>query len=202
MSKGKVSFIIIFIMIGIALPSVVMSDGSDSIKDNYVVQVNSVTIAEPHSRAGGLPAYEVDDRIKDCARPPRCAEPVKKEAVKRQENVVMALNVRFDTGKSFVREEYDNDIRKVADFMKEFPDQRAVIEGYTDSRGDERYNRTLSGMRAGSVRRILIEKYGIDGSRIAAVGHGDARPVASNDSAEGRKKNRRIETFLDAVRVK
>lgn len=202
MIKYRLSYLIILMMIGLLLPAAALSAGSVSAKDQYVVQVNSVTIAEPDRRAGGLPAYEVDDRIKDCGCPPCCGDALKKEVVKPQENEESVLCIQFETGRWIVGEQYDNDIQKIADFMKEFPGKKIVIKGYTDSRGDEHSNRALSEKRAESVRRILIDKHAIDGFRISAIGHGEEKPVASNYSEEGRKKNRRIEAFLEDIRTK
>lgn len=196
------TMIIILITIITADQTEVIADASGCLGKNYIVQVNSVTIAEPDSRAGGLPAYEVDDRIKDCGCPPCCDKPVKAEHAKSREKVVIILNMKFDTDKSIVKEKYHDDIKKVADFMKEYPDKNAVIKGFTDSAGNEDYNQRLSENRAKSVRQILIDKYGIEGSRISAVGYGEHNPVASNDTAEGRQKNRRIETVIESVRAR
>jgi outer membrane protein OmpA-like peptidoglycan-associated protein len=194
--------IIMLMTVITAAQAEVRVDGSGSLGKNYIVQVNSVTIAEPDSRAGGLPAYEVDDRIKDCGCSPSCDKPVKSKTARGQEKLVIILNVQFDIDKSIVKEKYYDDIKKVADFMNEFPDKNAVIEGYTDSAGNEDYNQKLSENRANSVRQLLIDKYGIDGSRISAVGYGEGNPVASNETAEGRQKNRRIEAVIEAVRAK
>ena len=72
------------------------------------------------------------------------------------------------------------------------PGQRIVIEGHTDSTGDENYNMGLSQRRADSVKKYL-ESRGVSSSRMTTTGHGENDPVASNDSAAGRKLNRRVE---------
>jgi len=80
----------------------------------------------------------------------------------------------------------------VAASLEDWPDVRVRVEGYTDSVGDDRYNLGLSDRRANSVRNYLISK-GIDGSRLEAEGYGEADPIASNGTEEGRAKNRRVE---------
>lgn len=73
------------------------------------------------------------------------------------------------------------------------PDWRLVIEGHTDSVGGAAYNLDLSQRRAAAVRLALVEGYGIDGERLATAGFGLTQPVASNETAEGRARNRRVE---------
>jgi len=86
--------------------------------------------------------------------------------------------------------------------MKEFPGTSAVIEGHTDNVGKEDYNQKLSESRANSVRQYLIDKFGIDGSRLSAVGYGYSKPIATNDTAEGKQKNRRVVAVMQATRIK
>ena len=66
-----------------------------------------------------------------------------------------------------------------------------MVEGNTDSVGSDAYNQKLSERRADAVKDVLV-KSDIDGSRITTVGYGESRPVASNDTEEGRAKNRRV----------
>ena len=121
------------------------------------------------------------------------------------EKVSIALNLEFDFAKSVVKKKYHNNIKKVADFMNEFTETNAVIEGHTDNVDffhDSNNNIKLSQARADSVRQYLIENFGINPSRITAVGYGPNRPIADNDTEEGRQKNRRVEAVLEATRVK
>jgi OOP family OmpA-OmpF porin len=117
----------------------------------------------------------------------------------------MPLNVKFDTAKSDIKKKYDNDIKKVADFMKANPEATAVIEGHTDNvdiHNEPERNMRLSQARADSVRQYLIDTFGIDASRITAVGYGPNKPIASNDTTEGKQKNRRIEAVIEMVKTK
>jgi OOP family OmpA-OmpF porin len=119
-----------------------------------------------------------------------------------REQVTITLDVEFDTAKAVVKDKYNDEIKKVADFMREFSDTNAVIEGHTDNVGKAAYNQRLSEERAKSVRQYLIDKFGIDGSRLTTVGYGFSKPIASNDTAEGRQKNRRVVAVMEAVRIK
>ncbi len=85
--------------------------------------------------------------------------------------------------------------------MKEFPNTTAAIEGYTDNIASAAYNQKLSEKRANSVRQYIIDKFGIDGSRLTAAGYGLTKPIASNDTEEGRQKNRRVQAVMEAIRI-
>lgn len=84
---------------------------------------------------------------------------------------------------------------KLADFLRQFPDRKLLIEGYTDSVGGDSYNQSLSERRAQAVGDALVQR-GVDTSRITAVGYGKAYPVADNGSPEGRAMNRRVEIVI------
>jgi OmpA-OmpF porin, OOP family len=133
--------------------------------------------------------------VKDVPPPPPPPIPVKERAA-------VSLNILFDFDKAVVKEKYYEDVKKIADLMQEFPDKNITIEGHTDSFGTNEYNQKLSEERAKSVRQYLIDKFGINGSRLTAVGYGEEKPIASNDTPEGRQKNRRVEAVLEAVRIK
>lgn len=180
-----------------------------------IMMMAFVSVVQAEVRAGGLPAITVDDKIKDCncrLFPECCSQPVAEPApapapepapvpAPVKEKVTITLNVQFDTNKAIVKDKYRDDIKRVADFMKEFPDTTAAIEGHTDNIASETYNQKLSEKRANSVRQYIIDKFGIDGSRLTAAGYGESKPVASNDTEEGRQKNRRVEAVMDAIRI-
>jgi OOP family OmpA-OmpF porin len=91
-------------------------------------------------------------------------------------------------------------LKKVAEFLKSYPTASAEIEGHTDNIGAVDYNRGLSQRRADSVRKALIEKFGIESARLTAKGYGPDRPVAGNDTAAGRAKNRRVVASFSAFK--
>ncbi len=100
--------------------------------------------------------------------------------------------VTFDTGKATIRKESFARLDSVVEYMTHKKSARIEVSGHTDNVGKPKRNKALSKKRAQACRDYLISK-GIDGSRIEAVGYGDAMPIASNDTEEGRQKNRRIE---------
>lgn len=110
--------------------------------------------------------------------------------------LTLSGGVLFVTGKSELLPSARDQLQTVAKALIDQGDSRAiVIEGHTDSRGDEAMNMTLSQQRAEAVRSFLITS-GVPAERITAVGRGESAPVASNDTAEGRANNRRVELIL------
>ena len=80
---------------------------------------------------------------------------------------------------------------RLVTFLKQYPDRGVLVEGYTDSTGSDAYNMTLSEKRADSVESFLVQN-GVEAKRILARGYGKAYPVAPNETAEGRQRNRRV----------
>ena len=118
------------------------------------------------------------------------------------EKVNITLLVEFDFDKDAVKPQYHADLEKVANFLKDYPKTSAELEGHTDSIGTDEYNMGLSKRRAASVKKYLVEKFNIDAARITTVGYGESKPVASNDTAEGRQMNRRVVTNVVTIVVK
>jgi len=106
------------------------------------------------------------------------------------------LDIRFDYRSTAIRQEDRPELEDLAQRLREQPRLRLRIEGHTDAVGSAEYNRDLSQRRAASIREYLVESAGIDGRRIETVGHGESRPVASNETEEGRSRNRRIEAVM------
>ena len=109
------------------------------------------------------------------------------------------LDVKFNFDKSTIKEGYYNDIDDLSRVMKDYPDLNVVLEGHTDSIGSDAYNKTLSQERSDAVKQYMVEKNGIDTNRIKAIGYGEERPIASNDTKEGRLQNRRVEAAVDYI---
>ena len=114
------------------------------------------------------------------------------------EAVRVELDVKFDFDKAQVKQESYGDIKALADFMKQYPQTSTVVEGHTDSVGSDAYNQGLSERRASAVRDVLVNQYGVESSRVQAVGYGESRPVADNATADGRAINRRVEAEVEA----
>jgi len=109
------------------------------------------------------------------------------------------LQVQFDFDRAEVKPEYLADIRRVADFLRANAGTVADLEGHTDSVGPSEYNQGLSERRVNAVRDILINEFGLEAGRVTATGHGESRPVATNDTPAGRALNRRVVTVISAT---
>lgn len=108
----------------------------------------------------------------------------------------ITLDIKFDTDKADIKPRYRDELKKVADQLAKHPKATAVVEGHTDNVGSAAYNEKLSQRRADSVRQYLVDTFGIAPDRLTAKGFGLTSPVADNATAEGRAKNRRIETKI------
>ncbi|HEU4419812.1 MAG TPA: OmpA family protein [Planctomycetota bacterium] len=104
-------------------------------------------------------------------------------------------DILFDVDKASLKEGTMQRLYRLVTFLKEYPDRGVLVEGYTDSTGSESYNQSLSERRAESVRTFLTQN-GIAANRVLARGYGKAYPVASNDTAEGRQRNRRVDIVI------
>ena len=108
-------------------------------------------------------------------------------------DLFISLNVQFDMGAANIKPLYYDSMKGIGDFMRKHSSASAVIQGHTDNIGGKMVNVKLSERRAANIKAYLVEKFGIDGSRIKAVGYDYQKPIASNKTAEGRQKNRRGE---------
>jgi len=118
------------------------------------------------------------------------------EAKKTNRGMVITLgDVLFDANRSEMKAGGMRSTQKLADFLRQYTHRTVMIEGYTDSRGDNDRNQALSQQRAASVRTALLEM-GVGSERIAAHGYGESYPVAANNTAAGRQENRRVEIIV------
>ena len=111
-----------------------------------------------------------------------------------QKKIVLRA-VYFDTNRAVIRADAKPVLDEAAEILKEAGSVAVVAEGHTDSTGSELSNTRLSQRRASAVRAYLIKR-GVAGNRITTAGYGASRPVASNDTAEGRAQNRRVELHV------
>lgn len=134
------------------------------------------------------------------ALPPALARPTAPTPSKEKaivEKGRATLNIHFDTNKASVKDQYLNELAELSDVMKKYPDLKVMIEGHTDSIGNDDFNMKLSQKRADSVKDHLVRIFGIDASRLEAIGYGETRPVEDNNTMEGRQMNRRVEAVVE-----
>jgi OOP family OmpA-OmpF porin len=153
----------------------------------------------------GLPKYHgcpvpdrdqdgINDEMDKCPDQPGPVEnqgcPIIKAAIANRAQLV-AANVMFDVNSSRLTKGSYPALKELADSLKSNPDLNLIVEGHTDNLGSTEYNLQLSIKRAESVKKVLVVM-GIENNRIRVAGFGDDRPVANNNTLDGRTKNRRV----------
>ncbi len=117
-------------------------------------------------------------------------------AKKTERGLVITLgDVLFSTNKAQLKSGGMRNVQKLADFLKQYPQRKVLVEGFTDSTGSDSLNQELSERRANAVRTALVDM-GISSDRINTRGYGKAFPIADNDTAASRQLNRRVEIIL------
>lgn len=111
--------------------------------------------------------------------------------------VIRLTGLKFKSGSAEIRPGDFGLLTRVQQVIREFPDRKIEIQGHTDSKGDERDNLKLSEARAEAVKDYLVTNMNLPADEIETFGFGESRPLASNDTAEGRILNRRIEIILE-----
>ena len=109
------------------------------------------------------------------------------------EIVLRMVGLTFASGQADIAEMHRALLEKVRQAIDVFPNSQAVIEGHTDSYGGDESNMALSRRRAESVSNYLANELGVQGFRLSAVGYGETRPIANNETPQGRERNRRID---------
>ncbi|XID75402.1 outer membrane protein Omp38 [Alkanindiges sp. WGS2144] len=117
------------------------------------------------------------------------------------EDLKMELRVFFDTNKSNIKDQYKPEVAKVAEKLQEYPNATAMIEGHTDNTGPRKLNERLSVARANSVKSMLVNEYNIGADRLTTQGFAWDRPIAPNDTKEGRAMNRRVYAVITGSRT-
>jgi len=118
------------------------------------------------------------------------------KAQQTERGIVLTIgDVLFATGKADLSANADKSVANLAEFLKKNPNRNVLIEGHTDSVGQDDYNLALSQKRADSVKAKLVAD-GIEAGRITTVGYGKKFPVASNDTKSGKAQNRRVDVVI------
>jgi len=110
--------------------------------------------------------------------------------------IIRLISLNFPVGKSTIEPQNFALLTKVQQAINMFPECSVTIEGHTDSHGSDKMNLKLSQQRADAVSQYILANMGLDASRINAVGYGESKPIASNETKEGRAKNRRIDVVI------
>jgi OmpA-OmpF porin, OOP family len=111
--------------------------------------------------------------------------------------ILRLVGLSFSSGKSDIEAQYFGLLTKIQRAIREFPYAQITIEGHTDALGHETANMQLSTRRAEAVRTYLMANMNLEPEQVVAVGFGENKPIASNDTKTGRAQNRRIDLFLD-----
>jgi len=140
---------------------------------------------------GGGIGYFIQRQRRDLEQIPGTEVAVEEQDGREQLVVTMESELLFDTD-SFALKSGKDTLDQIAATLNRYPESKVIVKGYTDSRGSEEHNLQLSERRAESVRNYLVAKQ-VDPARITSVGFGESLPVASNDTGDGRRQNRRVE---------
>ena len=109
--------------------------------------------------------------------------------------VTFDADVLFPLNSSFLTDKAMAELDKLIDLLANYSDASLIVDGHTDATGTEEYNQWLSEKRAESVKKYIVE-HGVADSRITTNGYGQTKPVAANDTKEGRQQNRRVEVTI------
>ena len=113
------------------------------------------------------------------------------------DDVIVRMGLNFDVGSSVIKPEYFTLLRKIQTAIDLFPDSQVEVQGHTDSFGADETNMRLSEQRASAVQQYLLANMDdLGATQITAVGYGETVPLASNETTEGRTKNRRIDLLI------
>lgn len=119
------------------------------------------------------------------------------EVLRQGNDVILRMvGLTFDSGSSTLKEEHTELLQKLRASADVFPRSTISVEGHTDSFGSDTTNLALSETRAGAIKDYLVNEAGMDSLRISSVGYGESQPVANNETADGRAKNRRIDVVI------
>ena len=112
-------------------------------------------------------------------------------------DVRLTSDILFDFNSAALRAQSRDTLNELASNFSKYPENRIAVEGHTDSVGSDAYNQRLSEQRAATVADYLIDR-GVPSANVIVYGYGEMRPKSSNDTAEGRQLNRRVEIHIQA----
>lgn len=181
------------------VPNVTDSQGLP-VRDSQGVCVLSSGINHPDCMPKAAPAPAAPAKPAAPAAPAPAATPAPKPApASVKQAVVIQADALFDFDKSVVRPDGKKRIDEALAKLQGVDVEMVIATGHTDSVGTDAYNQKLSERRAAAVKEYLVSK-GVPASKITTIGKGESQPVATNKTAEGRQKNRRVDIEFKGVK--
>ncbi len=143
--------------------------------------------------AGGAVGYQMDKQIREL-KESTAGSGVDITEVDNGQAILLNLpdGVTFDVDSSTLKPQFRSTLDQIAGSMNQYPNSLIDVYGHTDSTGSDQYNQALSERRASTVANYLVMQ-GVSAARIRSQGYGETMPIASNDTIEGRARNRRVE---------
>ncbi|HZR66716.1 MAG TPA: OmpA family protein [Terriglobales bacterium] len=126
---------------------------------------------------------------------PRDKPTIEQQLEKNHKAITWGIN--FDFNSDTIRSVSDPVLKEIAQTMADKPDWKLTVTGHTDNIGGHKYNLDLSQRRSAAVKKALVDRYRVDPKRLSTAGDGDSDPIDTNDTLEGRARNRRVELTLD-----
>lgn len=176
-------------------PPVVADSDHDGVLDNLDICPDTAAGMGVDSHGCRVPELPVEPVVPAPVEPVVSAPvaPIPVAPVVVLPEPVLTFSLEYLPNEAVVGAKFVAEMEKVADFVKANPGRRFVIEGHTDSIGNDAANMKLSLQRAEKIRSCLIEKSVIPAALVEARGFGESSPVADNDTQEGRSQNRRVD---------
>ncbi|MGH7512539.1 MAG: OmpA family protein, partial [Gemmatimonadales bacterium] len=106
---------------------------------------------------------------------------------------VSTHGILFGSGSAQIQGESTPTLKQIGTMLQQHPELKLLIEGHTDNQGVAASNQALSEQRAAAVKAYLVANYGVAAARLTTKGYGETKPIATNDTPEGRQNNRRVE---------
>lgn len=144
---------------------------------------------------GAAGAYIGNYMDKQAAEMERDIEGAKIERIGEGIKITFDSGLLFDFDKATLRSASEQNLTNLAVILNKYPDTNVLLEGHTDAKGSDDYNLNLSRSRAQSVSSFLSGRQ-VSAARFTITGYGEAQPIATNDTEEGRQQNRRVEVAI------
>ncbi|HEY5808807.1 MAG TPA: OmpA family protein, partial [Povalibacter sp.] len=165
-----------------------LSDGSDTEEFQFYVLDDPANPIVLHLSGAGAAATVI--RIE---YPETGSAPASLESTLAANDTAEIYGIYFSFARATIRPQSERVLKEIATVLKGHPDWKLRIDGHTDGIGDTAANLELSKRRAAAVKAALVDRYGIAAARLSTDGHGEASPKDTNDTPDGRARNRRVE---------